>query len=130
MFVHDMLGIAESGSVFGAFVCGIGCEFSAVGGPMLFDFFGFLLGEFGFRGGLIVGSVEPYFILPFFLFSFFAFGVNFFGVVIFLKICAAAESVSVDVLRSFFMFCFDQFGGEGHNLVLAQFCVAACGRGV
>jgi hypothetical protein len=74
MFVNDMFGIAQSGSVFGAFVGGVGFEFGSIRGTMLFDFFGFFFGEFGFRGGLIFGSVEVRLFLAILFFGLFVFG--------------------------------------------------------
>jgi len=72
--------------VFGAFVGGVGFEFGAIRGAMLFHFFGFILGEFTLGGGLVFRGVEVSFFLTFFFFRFFvlgkfrfARGVNFFG---------------------------------------------------
>ena len=53
--VHDVHGITEGGSVFRAFVRGVGFEFSAIRGTVLFDFLSLLFGEFGFGGSLIFG---------------------------------------------------------------------------
>jgi hypothetical protein len=71
MFVHDMVWMTESSSVFGAFVSGVSFEFGAIRSAVLFDFFGFGLGEFGFRGDLVFGSVQVCFFLALFLFGFF-----------------------------------------------------------
>jgi hypothetical protein len=134
--VHGVLGITESGGVFGAFVRGVGCEFGAVGGAMLFDFFGFILGEFGLRGSLIFGGVEVRFFLALFFLGFFvlrqfsfASGVNFLGFVIFFKFGAAYEGIGLDVIGGFLMFCLHELGRKGHNLVFAQFAFAARGHG-
>ena len=110
MFVHDMLGITESSSVFGAFVRGVGLEFGAIRGAVLFDFFGFGLGEFGLRGGLVFGGVQVRFFLAFFFFGFFfgefrfASGVNFLGFVFF-EFGATDEGIDFSVIGSFFVFC-------------------------
>lgn len=136
VFVYDVLGITEGGSVFGAFVRGVGCEFGAIGGAMLFDFFGFSFGEFGFRGNLIFGGVEMGFFLAFFLFGFFvvrefgfAGGVNFLDFVIFFKFGAADEGIGLDVIGGFLVFCLDELGRKGHDLVFAQFDITARGLG-
>jgi hypothetical protein len=71
MVVHDVLRIAESGSVFGAFMGGVGFEFGAIRGAMLFDFLGFVLGEFRLCGGLVFRRVELGFLFRFFLGFFF-----------------------------------------------------------
>jgi len=71
MLVHDMVGMTESGSVFGAFVSGVRLEFGAIRGAVLFDFFGFSLGKFGFRGDLVFGGIQVGFFLAFFFFGFF-----------------------------------------------------------
>jgi hypothetical protein len=110
VFVHDMLWITESGSVFGAFVRSVGFEFGAIRGAVFFDFFGFVLGEFGFRGGLIFGGVQVRFFLAFFLFGFFfrefsfASGVNFLGLILF-EFGATREGIDFGVIGSFFVFC-------------------------
>jgi hypothetical protein len=84
MVVHDVRGITKSGGVFGAFVCGIGFEFRAIHGTVMFDFLRFLFGKLGFGGSLIFGGVEMRFFLALFLFGFFfgefglGRGVNFF----------------------------------------------------
>lgn len=112
---HNMLGITESSGVFGAFMRGVCFEFSAIGGAMLFDFLGFLLGELGFRGRLIFCSVEVRFLLSFFfvgrLFGFFfrefsfRCGANFRWLVLF-EFGASREGVCMGVIRSFLVFCF------------------------
>jgi hypothetical protein len=109
-----MLGITEGGSVFGAFVRGVGCEFGAVGGAMLFDFFGFILGEFGFRGSLIFRGVEVGFFLALLFFGIFVvreFGfygsVNFLGFVV-VEFGAAYEGIDFGVIGGLFVFCFGQ----------------------
>jgi hypothetical protein len=113
VFGHDMLWITEGGSVFGAFVGGVGCEFGAIGGAMLFDFFGFLFGEFGVRGGLIFRSVEVGFFLALLFFGIFVVrefgfsgGVNFLGFVV--EFGAADEGIGFGVIGSLFVFCFGQ----------------------
>lgn len=117
VFVHEMLGITESGSVFRAFVRGVGFEFGAIRGTVLFDFFGFVLGEFGLRGGLVFGGVQVRFFLAFFLFGFFfrefdfASGVNFLRLVLF-KFGATCEGMDFGVIGSFFVFCLSQFEGK------------------
>src|SRR5208282_461166 len=100
----------ESSSVFGAFVRGVGFEFGAICGAVLFDLFGFILGELRFRGGLVFGSVQVGFLLALLFFGFFfrefgfASGVNFLGFV-FLEFGAADESIGFGVIGSFFVFC-------------------------
>jgi hypothetical protein len=135
--VHDVLGIAESGSVFGAFMRGVGFKFSAIRCAVLFDFLGFGFGEFGFRGGLIFGGVEVCFFLAFFLFGFFVFGqfgfassVDFLDFVIFFEFDAADEGIGLDVIGGFLVFGLDELGRKGHDLVFAQFDFAARGHGV
>jgi hypothetical protein len=124
VFGHDMLAITEGGSVFGAFVRGVGCEFGAIGGAMLFDFFGFILGEFGFRGGLIFRSVEMGFFLALLFFAIvvvpefgFSGGVNFLGFVV--EFRAADEGIGFGVIGSLFVFCFGQLQREGGRLLFA-----------
>ena len=51
--------------MFGAFVGGVGFEFGAICGTMLFHFFGFILGEFRLGGSLIFRGVEVSFFLAF-----------------------------------------------------------------
>ena len=98
-FVHDVLGITEGSGVLGAFVSGVGFEFGAIRGAMLFHFFCFVLGEFRLGGGLIFRGVEVSFFLTFFFFRFFvlgkfrfAGGVNFFGF-LFLEFGATSEGI-------------------------------------
>jgi hypothetical protein len=74
VFGHGMLGITEGGSVFGAFVRGVGFEFGAIGGAVFLDFLGFFFGEFGFRGGLVFGGVEVRFFLAVLFLGFFVIG--------------------------------------------------------
>jgi hypothetical protein len=108
--------------VFGAFMRGVGFEFGAIGGAMLFDFLGFILGEFGFRGGLIFGGVEVSFFLTLFLLGFFfrEFGfrgsANFFRFV-FLEFSATGESVGFGVVGSFLVFCLGKFESERSSLL-------------
>ena len=121
--------------MFRAFVRGVGFEFSTIGGAVLFDFLGFILREFGFRGGLIFCGVEVCFFLAFFLFGFFfrEFGfpssVNFLGFVLF-EFGAACEGIDLCVIGSFFVFSLGQLKREGGGLLFAQLDVAARGRGV
>jgi hypothetical protein len=136
MFVHDVLGVTQSGGVFGAFVRGVGFEFGTICGAMFLNFLGFFLGEFGFRGGLIFGGVKVRFFLAVFFFGFFVFGefsfagsVNFLSVVLF-EICAPGQSVGLGVVGGFLVFCFGQFKSEGGRLPLTQFSFAASGFGV
>jgi len=95
--------------VFGAFVRGVCFEFGAIRGAVLFDFFGFSLGEFGLGGSLVFGSVQVRFFLAFFFFGFFfgefsfASGVNFLGFVFF-EIGATGEGINLGVIGSFFVF--------------------------
>jgi hypothetical protein len=124
VFGHDMLGVTEGGSVFGAFVCGVSCEFGAIGGAMLFDFFGFILGEFGVRGGLIFRSVEVGFFLTLLFFGIFVVrefgfsgGVNFLRFVV--EFGAADQGIGFGVIGSLFVFCFGQFQREGRRLLFA-----------
>jgi hypothetical protein len=123
VFGHDLLGIIEGRSVFGAFVSGVGCEFCAVGGAMLFDFFGFILGEFAFRGSLIFRSVEVGFFLALLFFGIFVVcdfgfsGVNFLGFVV--EFSAADQGIGFGMLGSLFVFRFGQFQREGRGLLFA-----------
>jgi hypothetical protein len=96
--------------VFGAFVRGVGFEFGAIRGTVLFDFFGFGLGEFCLRRGLIFGGVQMRFFLAFFFLGFFfgefafASGVDFLVFVLFLfEIGATGESVNLGVIGSLFV---------------------------
>jgi hypothetical protein len=116
---------------------GVGFEFGAIRGAAFFDFLGFILGEFGFRGGLIFGGVEVCFFLAFFLFGFFVFGqfgfaggVSFLDFVIFFKFGAADESIGLDVIGGFLVFGLDELGRKSHDLVFAQFDFAARGHSV
>jgi hypothetical protein len=126
--VDDML--TESGSVFSAFVGGVGFELGAIRGAVLFDFLGFFFGEFGFGSRLIFGGVEMRFFLAVFLFGFFVGKLNFargmhFRGFIFFEVRTATEGVGFDVLGRFFVFRFDKFGREGHDLIFAQLRFAA-----
>lgn len=88
-FVPDVLGITEGSGVLGAFVSGVGLEFGAIRGAMLFDFLGVILGEFGLGGRLIFGGIQVSFFLAFLLLGFlirqfgFRGGVNFLDFVLF-----------------------------------------------
>jgi hypothetical protein len=121
--------------VFGTFVRGVGFEFGAIRGTVLFDFLGFIFGKFGLRGSLVFGGVQMRFFLAFFLFGFFfrefgfASGVNFFGLVLF-EFGATREGIDFGVVRSFFVFCFSQLEGEGGGLLFAQLDVGARGHGI
>jgi hypothetical protein len=121
---HDVQGIAESGGVFGAFVGGVGFEFSAIRGTVLFDFLGFLLGELSFGGGLVFGGVQVSFFLTLFLFGFFfrefgfSGGVNFFDLFFFVEFGSADQSVGLRVIGSFLVFRFGKFEGEGCSLLV------------
>jgi len=124
VFGHGVLGITEGGSVFRAFVRSVGCEFGAIGGAMLFDFFGFILGELAFRGGLIFRSVEVGFFLALLFFGIFVVGefgfsggVNFLGFVV--EFGAADEGIGFGVIGSLFVFCFGQLQREGCRLLFA-----------
>jgi hypothetical protein len=135
MFVHDVLGFTQGGGVLRAFVGGVGFEFGAIGGAVFFDLFGFFLGEFGFRGGLIFGSIEVRFFLPLFFFGFFvlcefgfASSVNFLGFVLFFfEFGAANQSVDLGVLGGFLVLCFGKLESEGRGLLLVQFDFAPHG---
>ena len=111
VFVHDVIGITKSGGVFGAFVRGVGFEFGAIRGAMLFDFLGFRLGEFGLGGSLVFGGVQVGFFLAFFFFLFFfrEFGcagrVNFLCFVLF-EIGATGEGIHLGVIGSFLVLGF------------------------
>jgi hypothetical protein len=135
VFVHEMLGITESGSVFGAFVRGVGFEFGAIRGAVLFDFFRFILGKFGLRGGLVFGGVQVRFFLAFFLFGFFfgefgfASGVNFLRLVLF-EFGATCEGIDFGVIGRFLVFSLGELKREGGGLLFAQLRVAASGRGI
>jgi len=122
VLVHDVFGITKSGGAFGAFVRGVGFELSAIGCAVLFDFFRFLLGEFGFGGSLVFGGVLvrrflSLFFLGFFLLGEFGFtgGVNFLGFVLF-ELGATSERIGRGVVGSFLMLCFGKFGREGDFL--------------
>ena len=124
VFVHEVLGVAQSGSVFGAFVRGIGFEFGAVGSAVLFNFLGFLFGEFGFRGGLIFGCVEVRSLLALFFFGFFVLGkfgfadkVNPFDL-IFFKFGATDECIGFRFIGSLLVFGFGQFECERRSLLI------------
>lgn len=114
---------------------GVGFEFGAIRGAMLFDFLGFRFGEFGLSGSLVFGSVQVRFFLAFFFFLFFfgEFGLasraNFLWFVLF-EFGATGEGIHLGVIGSFFVFCFGQFEREGCGLLLVQFGFAARGRGV
>ena len=133
VLVHGVFGIAKSGGVFGAFVGGVGFEFSSIRGAVLFHFFGFILGEFTLGGGLIFRGVEVGFFLAFLFLGFF-FGeicfrsrVNLFGLV-FLKFGAAGEGIGFGVIGSFLVFCLGEFKREGRGLLFAQIGIAARGH--
>jgi hypothetical protein len=135
--VHDVNGIAEGSGVFGAFVGGVGFELGAIRGAMLFDFLGFSLGELGLRGSLIFGGIQVRVFLALFFLGFFvlrkfgfASGVNFLDFVIFFKFGAADESIGLDVIGGFLVFCLDELGREGYDLVFAQVDFAPRGLGV
>jgi hypothetical protein len=124
LFGHDMLGITEGGSMFGAFVRGVGCEFGAIGGAMLLDFFGFILGEFGVRGGLIFRSVEVGFFLALLFFDIFLVrqfgfsgGENYLGFVV--EFGVADQCIGFGVIGSLFVFCFGQLQRKGRRLLFA-----------
>ena len=121
--------------MFGAFVRGVGFEFGAIRGAVLFYFFGFILGEFGLSGSLVFGGVQVRFFLAFFFLGFFfrdlcfASGVDFLGFVLF-EIGATREGIDFSVIGSFFVLCFRQLEREGGALLIAQFDFVARGRGV
>jgi hypothetical protein len=135
MFVHEVLGITERSGVFGTFVRSIGFEFSAIRGAMLFDFFSFILGEFGFGSDLIFGGIQVRVLLAFFFFCFFVLGkfgftgdVNFLGFVLF-EFGATDKSIGFSLIRSFLVFCFGKLESEGSGLLFAQFDFAARAKG-
>jgi hypothetical protein len=120
--------------VFGAFVGGVGFEFGAIRGAMLFHFFGFVLGEFGLGSCLIFCGVEVGFFLTFFFFRFFVLGklgiagcVNFRGFV-FLEFGATGEGVGFGVIGGFLVFCLCEFERERRGLLFTQVGVAARGH--
>jgi hypothetical protein len=122
--VYDVHGITESGGVFGAFVGGVGFEFSAIRGTVLLDFLRFLFGEFALGGRLIFGGVEVSFFLALFFFSFlvlgqfgFASGVNFLGFV-FVEVCATDESIGFGVIGGFLVLRLGEFEGQGSGLLI------------
>jgi hypothetical protein len=121
--------------VFGAFMCGVGFEFGAICGAMLFDFLGFSLGKFGLGGSLVFSSVQVSFFLAFFFLGFFfrefcrASGVNFLGFVLF-EVGATGEGIHLGVIGSFFVLGLGQFERERRRLLIAQFDFGARGRGV
>ena len=99
--------------MFGAFVGGVGFEFSSIRGAVLFHFFGFILGEFTLGGSLIFRGVEVGFLLAFLFLGFFGeiclrSGVNLFGLV-FLEFGATGEGIGFGVIGGFFVFCFGEF---------------------
>ena len=108
--------------MFGAFVRGVGSEFRAIGGAVFFDFLGFILGEFGFRGSLIFGGVEVSFFLTLFLLGFFfrevgfRRGMNFLNFVIF-EFSATGQGIDFGVVGSFLVFCFGEFERERSGLL-------------
>lgn len=114
---------------------GVGFEFSAIRGAVLFHFLGFRFGEFGLGGSLVFGGVQVRFFLAFFFVGFFfrefscASGVNFLWFVLF-KIGATSEGIHLGVIGSFFVFGFREFEREGGALLFAQFPFATRGRGV
>ena len=124
--------------MFSAFVRGVSFEFGAISGAMLFDFLGFLFGEFGFRGGLVFSGVEVRFFLAFFLFGFFVFGK--FGIdggvdfldfcFVFFKIGATDESVGFGFIGSFLVLGFRQFERERCSLLIVQFAFIARASGI
>jgi len=104
---------------------------------VLFDFLGFILGEFALRGSLIFGGVQVRFFLAFVFLCFFilgkfgfASGVNFLDFVIFFEFGATDKGIGLDVIGGFLVFCLDELGGKGNDLVFAQFDFAARGHGV
>ena len=120
--------------MLGAFVGGVGFEFSAIRGAMLFHFFGFILGEFRFGGSLIFRGVEVGFLLAFFFFRFFvvgkfrfARGMDFFGFV-FLEFGTTGEGIGFGVIGGFLVFCLGEFERERRGLLFAQVHVAARGH--
>jgi len=130
MIEHGVLRITEGGGLFGAFMRGVGFEFSTIGSAMLFDFLGFILGEFGFRGSLIFRCVLSFFVLSFFLFGFFflrefcfSSGVNFLRFVLF-EFGATGEGIGLGVVGSFLVFCFDQLRREGSGLIFTEIEIA------
>jgi len=110
--------------VFGAFVRGVGFEFGAIRGAVLFYFFGFILGEFGLSGSLVFGGVQVRFFLSFFFLGFFfrefglASGVNLLWFVLF-EIRATDEGIHLGVIGSFFVLGFGEFESEGGALLFA-----------
>jgi hypothetical protein len=121
--------------VFRAFVRGVGFEFSAIRRAVLFDFLGFILGEFGFRGGLIFGGVEVRFFLAFFLFGFFfrefgfASGVDSLGFVL-IEFGATGEGIDFGVIGRFFVLSLGQLESKGRGLLFTQFEFASSGPGI
>jgi len=132
MIEHGVLRITEGGGLFGAFMRGVGFEFSTIGSAMLFDFLGFILGELGFCGRLIFRCVLLCFVLPFFLFLFgffflrefcFGSGVNFLRFVLF-EFGATGEGIGLGVVGSFLVFCFDKLRREGSGLIFTEIEIA------
>jgi hypothetical protein len=87
--------------MFRAIVCRVGFSLGAIGRVPLFDFLCFLLGELRRFSGK----------------TFFPFLGLFFG---FVKFGASDDGICVRVVLGFFVFGFDQIGGECTNLVFAQ----------
>jgi hypothetical protein len=135
--VHGVLGITEGCGVFGTFVRGVSFEFGAIGGAVLFDFLGFILGEFALRGSLIFSGVQVRFFLAFVFLGFFvlgkfgfASGVNSLDFVIFFEFGATDQGIGLDVIGGFLVFCLDELGRKGNDLVFAQFDFTARGHRV
>jgi len=101
-FTNSFYALAEGHGMFGAIVCGVGFSLGEIGRVPLFDFLCFLLGELRrFRGK-----------------NFFPFLGLFFGFVV--KFGASDDGICVRVVLGFFVFGFDQIGGECIDLVFAQ----------
>ena len=89
--------LAMSGSVFGAFLRRVGCEFRAIGSTARFHFGGFFQRETGDRFGLNFFRLGGFFFVLFFLFV--------------IEFRAANESVCFGFIGGFFVLGFDEIRG-------------------
>jgi hypothetical protein len=101
-FTTSFYVLAGGHGMLRALMCGVGFSLGEIGRVPLLDFLCFLLGEFRrFRGE-----------------SFFPFLGLFLGFVV--KFGASDDGICVRVVLGFFVFGFDQIGGECIDLVFAQ----------
>ncbi len=101
-FTASFYVLAGGHGMLRALMCGVGFSLGEIGRVPLLDFLCFLLGELRrFRGK-----------------NFFPFLGLFFGFVV--KFGASDDGICVRVVLGFFVFGFDQIGGECIDLVFAQ----------